>query len=218
MTVLYIAVVILAIAAVITGVRLLLEDRKVGFRVTKDFVQLPHKVTAHELGMLEAGLPGLYQVLVIAHRIEDPIGQLGNAVVSNLRKKIPYVFLLSQSQAEKEIDGYFKIFEHYAGLANPDRPTSELVKIKKLDMEWDDYPYVLYFIRGTRHEAVVAYEGTQENEGIADEYCHVDGHMVAAVLSKTLLNAKDIDTPVSAHHEPTTSLYNEDNVASQETI
>jgi hypothetical protein len=214
---LYITIVVLSIGAGFLGVRLLLEDRRRGFRASKDFVQLPHKVTADELGALEEGLPGLYQVLVIAHRIEDPVGKLGNAVVSNLRNNIPYTFLLSQSQAENELGGYFGIFQRYAELANPDRPASDFVKIKKLNMEWNDYPYVLYYIRGSKREAVVAYEGTQPNEGIADEYRHVDGHIVAAVLTKTLLSAEEIATPVSAHHEPETSRYSDD-VAATETI
>lgn len=210
MTTFFYSLVALAMVSFIFGAYLLFHHEKPQFLVTKDFIRIPHHLTADELGVLEGGLPGLFQILVIANRIEDPAGKLDKAVVSNLKKGIPYIFLISQSEAEQEIDGYFKIFEKYAELANPDRPTADLVKIKKLDMDWNDYPYVFYFLRGPSREAVVAYQGTQIKEGIADDYRHIDGHVVAAILTTTLFKAKDIEPAIKPRHNPTAISEDED--------
>lgn len=194
MTFLYVIWAITATIAVIVAVMILRRRSSARpFKIDKDRLILPHNITAEELGIIEGGLPGLKSINVICHYIEDPAGKLDAAVVRNLKAGIPYTFLISPSRAEDEVFGYYQIFQKYAELASADTPTEQLVSIRRLDSEWTEFPCIFYSIIAGTRRFVIAYRGTQMNEGIADRYELMDGHETAGVLTAALRNATSIE-------------------------
>lgn len=99
----------------------------------------PKYVTLDQLGSLEGSVPNLVRVMVVADRIEKPEGSLGQAVEDNFAKNVKYLFLISSSTAATEKNKYFKVFEAYQRIQNP---REQLLDIKALPFEWDDYPII----------------------------------------------------------------------------
>lgn len=166
---------------------------------------MPHTVSDKELGEIEGGLPELKRVHIICHTIEDPAGKLDTAVVGNLKKSIPYTFLISPSKARDEAEGYFQIFTKYAELAAPDVPTEQLVSIRRLDQEWLTFPYIFYTIERGNRKYVISYRGTQKNEGIAERYELMDGHESAAILTEALSNATSLEEELRPRNSSNTN-------------
>lgn len=136
-------------------------------------------VSVEDLGKLELDSGELIEVLVLASLVEYPSGSLAEAVENNFSKGVKYSFLVSNSNAEKELDRYYKIFKDLAEIASEKSGkkirSSHMVNIKCLPYDWPDVPYIFYTYRkkiGEEEieEEVVAYRGNQKGEGIADFY------------------------------------------------
>ena len=168
------------------------------FSVCGSRLVLPHSISADELGQIEGGLPGLKAINVVCHYIEDPAGKLANAVVRNLKAGVTYTFLISPSRATDEANGYYQIFQKYAELASPDTPTEQLISIRRLDREWSGFPCIFYTLEIASKSLVIAYRGTQMNEGIADHYELMDGHETAGALTAALNNASSVEESLPA--------------------
>ncbi len=140
-------------------------------------------LSIEQLGILEASVPGLVRVMVVADRIEKPEGSLSRAVEDNFAKNVKYLFLVSGSKAVGERDGYYKLFEAYQKMKNP---SQELIDIKALPFEWDDYPIIFYHCTNGGSSAVMAFRGTELKEGITEHYERIPTEF-AHTISKTLL-------------------------------
>src|SRR5439155_709963 len=128
----------------------------------------PQYVTVDQLATIEGSVQDLVRVMVVANTIEKPEGSLGRAVEHNFARNVEYLFLISSSKAADEKERYFKIFEAYKQIRNP---KSQLLDIKALPFEWDDYPIVFYQYRDPNAVlASVAFRGSELREGITKFY------------------------------------------------
>jgi hypothetical protein len=153
--------------------------------LSKPHLGLATVLTVHELGKLEASLPSLVSVTVIAHKVEAPENELRKAVEKNLKNGVSYRFLVSKNTASDELQGYYRIFEVLASIAKK----TQLVQIQSLPYNWVEVPYIFYEVRdgGSTESRYIAVRGTQALEGITDYYTKVEpgyAQMIAgAVLS-----------------------------------
>jgi len=157
---------------------------------------LPTRLNVHEFGNLEGDIENLDEVIVVAHTIEKPEGSLYNSVWKNFSRNVKYTFLISRSTFNTEQNGFYKIFQALLDVAKT-RASSENklennLKIKSLKFDWDDYPYVFYRIKKQGDPSnlylTFAYRGTQQNEGIADNYVLINPAL-ANSISKALNEA-----------------------------
>lgn len=144
-----------------------------------------------QLAVIEAGLIGLDQVLVVAHQIEKPTNDLREAVKKNFLRKVKYIFLVSHSRAEREMRGDYKVFEEIAkeiiNNYKVDVNVDDLVSIYKLPYDWHDLPYVFYQVRILGKGPYVAcLRGNQQREGIAEGYFRVSPRL-ASTIAKTVM-------------------------------
>ena len=147
---------------------------------------LRNVLNVNALGQLEGSLTDLQQVLVVADHVEDPRDELRRAVERNLKRGVKYQFLVSQSKAQQELKGYYRIFEVLAQIVSSRSvQAGDLVTIQQLPYDWVEVPYVFYQVQdrslpsGIRY---IAIRGNQRREGIADFYTFVESdyaHMVA---------------------------------------
>lgn len=151
----------------------------------------PKYLTLEQLGTLEASVPNLVRVMVVANRIDKPEGALGQAVEENFSKKIKYLFLVSGSTAAVEKEGYYKIFEAYQAIKSPN---TRLVDIKALPFEWDDYPIIFYQCKDENDPAVIAFRGSDIREGLTRYYERVPAEYAHTIAKSLLADApKDVD-------------------------
>lgn len=161
-------------------------------------------VSVHELGIIEGSLPSLRQVLVVADHVEPPTDELRKAVEANFKRGVKYVFLISKSNADEEVSGYFGIFLAIAGMVqarqHTKKPITDFVEIKKLAHNWLDYPIIFYEVgSGPSGEdsSWFAYEGTDRKNGIADFYIEVP-RREARRLAKNIEAEAPTKLPISA--------------------
>lgn len=155
-------------------------------------IGIPHVFTVHDLGRLESSFQDLISVIVIANTVDDPKDELRHAVEQNFSRGVKYRFLISKSNAERELNGYYRIFEVLSEIAQRHKAPHELdhlVSIEALPYEWLEYPFVFYELRDADHGRTwfVAVRGTKRLKGIAPYYVKVEpeyAHMIArAVMS-----------------------------------
>ena len=149
-------------------------------------------LSVHALGRLEGSLPNLKSVVVVAHYVEAPNDELRRAVETNLIRGVKYRFLISKSNAERELHGYIEVFLAIARVVsarvNLPGSTEDLVEIRQLSYDWEDVPYIFYEmgVGGNRQDSTwIAYEGTQKRNGIADQYVEVpvrDARRLAKII------------------------------------
>lgn len=151
------------------------------------------------LGQIEGSLPDLERVIVVAHRVEEPTHELREAVKLNFRRGLKYLFLVSQSTAEEELLGYYKIFRALAEIETK-KSATDLVDIQELPYDWPNFPYVFYETRarGTAEPSFVAFRGNQKQEGIANFYSPVEGPN-AYILARAVLS--DSPHPIGVRSE-----------------
>lgn len=148
----------------------------------------PRYVTLEQLGCFEGSAPNLVRVLVVANRIEQPEGSLRKAVEDNFAKNVEYLFLISSSTAASEQKGYYQIFQAYQKIKNPN---ADLLDIKALPFEWDDYPIIFYqFKQNDDKLASVAYRGSHLRKGITKFY-----ELVPAEYAHTIAKSLLADAP-----------------------
>ena len=150
-------------------------------------------------------MEGLEQVIVVAHKIEEPTDVLRESVKRNFSKGVRYLFLVSHSNAKNELrEGYYRDFELIAqrSIKKYERyfEVSDLVKIHQLPYEWDDYPYIFYRVRDSAAERVktIAFRGLEKLEGIANKYIYVPP-AYARTIAKAIL--ADAPVPLLAYKE-----------------
>jgi len=145
--------------------------------------------TVQELGRIEGTLPNLIRVLVVANKIEKPEGELGRAVESNFSRGVRYLFLISSSKAASEKLGYYKLFEAYAQIRGS---AKDMLGIKALPFEWNDYPIIFYQTRDdTGVLASIAFRGTELLEGIANYYERVPAAYAHTIATSLLADAPE---------------------------
>ena len=160
---------------------------------------LPIDISKEYLGYIEGNNKLLKEVIVIAHRLEDP-GQdikLLQAVKNNFKKNIPYRFIISNSSFEEEKKKYIKIFEAYANSATLTPCTRDLIKVNKLGCEWKDVPYIFYFSKqefssSSNDTFIFGYRGIKTGEGIDERYILMEPSHAYTVfkLVETLIGEK----------------------------
>jgi hypothetical protein len=181
-----ILIVLVAVATLVTAVAgfFLLRNPERGLRGILDLGQL---------AVIEGNAKSLVRVIVIAEHVEDPHDALLEAVKRNLALGVRYLFLVSKSHAQSELDKYFKIFQAYAdvvGNSTKGGSARELVQIRQLPHNWDDAPHIFYEVRGPGDASsqFMAYRGNQIGRGIARYYTAVPAcyaHTIArAILSE----------------------------------
>ena len=76
-------------------------------------------IKSDKLGIIERNLVNLVQVVVVAHTVERPKSTLLDAVEANFKREVPvkYLFLISQSQGDNALSGYYKMFMAIAEIA-----------------------------------------------------------------------------------------------------
>jgi hypothetical protein len=156
-------------------------------------IRFPHEglkniISYHALGEIEGSLPDLERVIVVADRIEDPEHELRDAVRANFAKGVRYLFLVSKSTAQAELQGYYKIFRALAEIVTKN-PVTNLVDIQELPYDWPNFPYVFYETKskGASQPNFVAFRGSQRREGIADFYSPVESG-AAYILARAVLS------------------------------
>jgi len=152
-------------------------------------------LSVRKLGIIERDLTGLKQVIVLADRIERPHSTLAEAVEDNFSEGVHYLFLISNSNAENEMNGYYQIFEALARISadksDIDTSASDLVDIKKLPYDWPDVPYIFYRFQEENDKKIktLAFRGNQKKEGIADFYEKLSGQHSQAMVQALLAEA-----------------------------
>ncbi len=173
------------------GIVLVIGTAVLGYRlVAHPYIGLKNLLTVDDLGRLEATLPSLVRVIVIADHVEDPQDELRAAVEANFRRGVQYLFLVARSKAVKESNRYYRIFKTLAEIAADEAGipgTIPLVDIQALPSEWPRPPFIFYEIRENGATRFIAVRGNQLREGIADFYTLINpdyAHMIAtSVLS-----------------------------------
>lgn len=159
----------------------------VSLRKTSQFIR------SDSLGIIERGLVDLVQVVVVAHTVEKPTSTLLEAVEANCLREVPvkYLFLISQSQADNALNGYYKMFMTIAEIAFEKRDDNldpaDYVHIKRLSYDWTSVPYIFYQCaeKDSSVKRTITFRGNQKCEGIADYYKQVSASsvMAQAILS-----------------------------------
>jgi hypothetical protein len=169
------------------------------------YAKVPHPISDHQLGEIEAALPGLTEVVIVADHIEDPQNALRKAVKANFQRDVHYLFLVSKRNAATEVTGYFGVFEAIAQaiitLGGKSIRVSDLVTIQQLEYDWLDYPYVFYRMSNS---TTIAYRGNQVMEGIADKYVSLEprlAHTIAQAVLNTAPSPIDRRLPVVTAEE-----------------
>ncbi len=149
-------------------------------------------LTVSELGKLEGNIPHLKEVVILADRIEEPTGRLFDAVKKNFNNNVKYTFLISKSKYVIERKNFYPIFEALAKSIDKKRNGNQkLISMKPLQLEWDDYPYIFY---RTGDEAnsykTFAYMGTQNKEGIADDYELIPPTVAGKIVKLAMLGVE----------------------------
>lgn len=147
-------------------------------------------LSVKDLGILEGSLKDLSQVVVVADHVEAPSDALRQAVEKNLARGVQYRFLISQSKAADELDGYYQLFEALAKIARKRSGTDvrELVNIQQLPYDWVETPYIFYRLPAQESPdsfRYVAVRGNQRYEGIADFYSYLEpeyAHMIGRAI------------------------------------
>lgn len=149
---------------------------------------LRHHLSVNELGRLEGSIANLTEVVVIADNIEEPTNELYNAMKENFKKGVRYVFLISKSKYESELNSYYKLLKGIADAIEHNYNVDNLIDLRPINIEWNDYPYVFYRYNDLRsgESKAFAYMGTQLREGIADEYELINPTISFKILSLAL--------------------------------
>jgi hypothetical protein len=148
-------------------------------------------INVNELGVIERDMRALKRVIVIADKVEKPHSILEEAVENNFNEGIQYIFLVSTSKAEDELTNYYTIFEARAKIVAKrlNRDVASLLQIKRLPMDWNNYPYILYQcedqVDNTRL-VTYAFRGNELGKGISHYYVSVageDAHTIAITVT-----------------------------------
>jgi hypothetical protein len=154
---------------------------------------LPGRLSVHDIGRIEGTLPGLLRVIVIADQVEDPTNELRKAVEKNLANGVHYLFLVSKSRGQTELDGYYLIFKTIKVIITKRLQRTDgigTVDIQELPYDWPDYPYVFYETEDQAGSiSFVAFRGNQPKEGIAEFYSQVDAHYAYTIARAVLSEA-----------------------------
>ena len=153
----------------------------------------PQFIKSDCLGIIERDLVDLVQVVVVSHTVEKPTSTLLEAVESNFLREVPvkYLFLISQSQADNALSGYYNMFTTIAKIAFEKREDNldpaDYVQIKRLSYDWTSVPYIFYQCadKDSSLKRTITFRGNQKCEGIADYYKQVSSSsvMAQAILS-----------------------------------
>jgi hypothetical protein len=154
----------------------------------------PKVLTYENWANFERQVPNLVQVIVLADTVEQPVNGLQKAVLENFKRGVNYCFIVSSSNAESELHGFYSLFEKLAEIAihkfKVNATTKDLVAILSLPDEWKNVPYVFYRMRdtsaGVNQIRTIAFRGDTEGKGIANRYIAVD-HDSAEALVKLLM-------------------------------
>lgn len=161
------------------------------------------EITAHKLGEIEGNIKGLVRVIIAAHRVEEPTNALRQAVKKNLESNVEYRFLVSQSHAESEIDGWIRMFLAIAHVVlkrtGSELEPADLVRISNLQYDWRDTPYVFYQTETSNGKmATIAFRGDETDEGIAKRYTRLPGWLA---YSMALAILSDAPVPLTVEEE-----------------
>ncbi len=183
------------------------EQRDVPSRADPDLETFPvgewEEVTVHKLGEIEGKIKGLVRVIVAAHHVEDPKNALRQAVKKNLESNVEYRFLVSNSHAESEVDGWVRTFLSIAHVvlkqAGSELKPADLVRISKLDYDWRDTPYVFYQTETSNGKmSTIAFRGDQTDDGISKRYTRLPGWLA---YSMALAILSDAPVPLAVEEE-----------------
>lgn len=169
---------------------------------------LPGRLSVHDLGRIESTVPNLSRVIVIADHVEDPVDELRRAVEKNLANGVDYLFLISKSKGQKELDGYYRIFATLPSIVTTRCQKADevgKVDIQELPYDWQDYPYVFYESKDSAGSTSFgAVRGNEPREGIAEFYSVVDARY-AYTIGRAVLSEAPRAIQVTADQFPDSS-------------
>jgi hypothetical protein len=142
-------------------------------------LNLPEKLTAVELGLLEGEIRNLTEVIIVSDIIEKPKNTLFASVEYNFNRNVQYKFLISKNRYSNEVNSYYLLFDAMTKATN----CKNCLTISSLSMDWNTYPYIFYKTITNGKATTFAYRGTEINEGIADNYV-----LIAPALAETIAN------------------------------
>lgn len=156
----------------------------------------PQKVlTLNEFGLVERDFPGLSEVIVVCHMVEDPDSSLREAVIDNFKEGVRYQFCVSRSNykaAQRAYEEYFRsifqIAKSECGVQSDaeicDLNFDDLFRISPLRSEWSAWPYVFYVsVDADGQTGVAGYRGDQRKEGIAEHYVQLRPTETESILN-----------------------------------
>lgn len=131
----------------------------------------PRTISVDQLGIIEANVGDLTQVVVLCDRIEDPHGSLRDAVIRNFEDGVRYLFVISPTPADEKArrQEYFTALWTAAGRGSVEhlRSLTELFTVQEIDGRYTQNPYVFYIYEENK---IFAYRGVDKSEGITDTY------------------------------------------------
>lgn len=142
------------------------------------------------LASVERDITGLKRVIIMCHQVDAPQDNLRMAVEHNFARGVKYLFLISASHAQAELNGYYKIFEALARIhiakTGEARPLADLVEIQQLLYDWADYPYIFYQFGTALGLSTIAFRGSQRLKGIAGYYRRLDATTAHTIAVATV--------------------------------
>ena len=167
-------------------------------------------IPAKVFGDIEKNISDLKEVIVVAHRIEEPQESLRAAVQDNFQEGVRYTFLVSQSEHSSASKTYTEFFKAIFVIAKQLAPESgdhskirtlefnDLFAVRALRGEWGSWSYVFYRYNGISGTPLkmVAFRGDQLREGIAENYVEL-----SAADALSIFNACGMALADDATHE-----------------
>jgi hypothetical protein len=151
-------------------------------------VEIKARMRLEDMSALEKSINNLSDVIIVCHQIEEPKGELLNAVKENLSRGVRYTFLVSRDCYQLEKNRYFQFFVTTANILSETLATPikvrDLVRIKPLRTNWNDSPYIFYKARkGDDSLLTIVFRGDEMNQGICEVYNLIDPSVAPAIYN-----------------------------------
>ncbi len=166
----------------------------------------PLQLNQDNWAQFEGGVPNLREVILLLDKLDQPKGELLEAIMKNLRRKVKYYFYISSTNSESEISGFKQLFKKIADLVidteGLEIGSEDLFKIIPLKFPWKNVPYVFYRTVDTEfannvekgYYKTVGFRGDEPEVGIAGNYTITNGYDAEAIvkfLAQTIIDEKE---------------------------
>ena len=154
-------------------------------------------ISINQLALIERDTINLKTVLVAANVVDAPESLLREAVEFNFKRGVNYIFLISKSNYENFRNTYYKIFEAYLNINNPN---PSLLKLFPLEIEWGDRPYIFYEVttyypNKSNYKEIYGFVGDDIKKGIATHYRSIPDYL-SFTLFNSIITACDVQLSI----------------------